>query len=128
MTSLCLPSHMPLQEFLFMYQDCLLVSVPCFSGLVDSPNRLAMAGMCTLWIKMNLELMPGSIWLSWACGYVPILIPNTPRQKLFFWRMFMTALGISSPVQDYLTGSVSWGCSRVLNLYLVRYSFLHPQV
>ena len=40
----------------------------------------------------------------------------------------MTALGISSPVQDYLTGSVSWGCSRVLNLYLVRYSLLHPQV
>ena len=40
----------------------------------------------------------------------------------------MTALGIPSPVQDYLTGSVSWGCSRVFNLFLVGYSFLHPKV
>ena len=40
----------------------------------------------------------------------------------------MSALGVSSPVQVYLTGSVSWGCGRVLSLYLVRYSFLHPQV
>ena len=39
----------------------------------------------------------------------------------------MTALGISSPVQDYLTGSVSWGCSRVFNPYLVGYSLLQPQ-
>ena len=77
---------------------------------------------------MNLELMSGYIWLSWAGDYVPILIPYTPGQELFFRRMFMTALGIPSPVQDYLTGSVSWGCSRVFNLFLVRYSFLHPQV
>ena len=40
----------------------------------------------------------------------------------------MTALGSLSPVQDYLTGSVNWGCSRVFNLVLVRYSFLHPKV
>ena len=84
--------------------------------------------MCTLWIKMNLELMSGYIWLSWACDYVPILIPYTPRQELFFLRMFMTALGIPSPVQDYFTGSVSWGCGIVFNLFLVRCSFLHPQV
>ena len=45
-----------------------------------------------------------------------------------FLEVFMTTLGISSPVQGYLTGSVSWGCSRVLNPYLVRYSLLQPQV
>ena len=101
-----------------------------FSGLVETPQSDKPWQGCVI-------LLSGSRWtLSWCLGlfggaglgYVPILIPNTPRQGLFFWGMFMTALGISSPVQDYLTGSVSWGCSRVLNLYLVRYSFLHPQV
>ena len=40
----------------------------------------------------------------------------------------LDCLGSLSPVQDYLTGSVNWGCGRVFNLVLVRYSFLHPKV
>ena len=89
-----------------------------------------MARMCntTLWIKVDPGLVSWPIWWSRAYGYVPALLPNMPWQELYFWRVFMTALGISSPVQDYLTGSVSWGCSRVLNPYLVRYSLLQPQV
>ena len=66
MISLCLPSHMPLQEFLSMYQACHLESVPWLlwfgraCSLTPQPDRPWQG--CVL-------LLSGSRWtLGWCLG------------------------------------------------------------
>ena len=131
MSSFCLPSHWPLQELSSMYQA--VFKIYALSSLAwgtctlfPQPDRLWLgcayysldqdkpgAGVLAYLVELNF----------WICFSSP---PSLQWQELFFWTMFMTALGSLSPVQDYLTGSVSWGWSRVLSLYLVRYlSFAH---
>ena len=76
-------------------------------------------------------LLPGS---SWTWGWCLCLLGGTEFLIMFqfsskfaitgaLFLMLMTALGSLPPVQDYSTGSVSWGGSRFLNLYLVRYLY-----
>ena len=76
-------------------------------------------------------LLPGS---SWTWGWCLCLLGGTEFLIMFqfsskfaitgaLFLMLMTALGSLPPVQDYSTGSVSWGWSGFLNLYLVRYLY-----
>ena len=133
MSSFCLPSHWPLQEFSSMYQA--VTKIYALSSLVwgtctliPQPDRLWLG--CAYYSldqdKPGVGVLAYLVGLNfWICFSSP---PSLQWQQPLFWTMFMTAWGSLSPVQDYLTGSVNWGWGRVFNLVLVRYSFLHPKV
>ena len=104
--------------------SCHLVPCPVWGTCSWLINQLNMTRMFTL--------LPGSRW-TW--GWCLCLLGGTGLLIMFQFSskfaitgaliltMLMTALGSLPPVQDYFTGSVSWGWSRFLNLYLVRYLY-----